>query len=185
MRVLEKSGALFAIALLSDDCRQAPMMQTTMHFSVCREDPWSHDAQTLLDDAGAMCSLYCGVSRKSDTWFDDVCTARGGFFLARTNHGTPLGCGGFRRFTYYMAELAWVYSRAGTFGVGQTILSILETEAEIAGYRDLMVAAPMLNTRSIAFFMRNGYSFSSRPSMGMCQQGSSQYFVKSLGEYGG
>lgn len=146
------------------------MLQTAMHFTMRREDPWSQDAQTLLDEATAMHALYCGTGRQSDTWFDDVRTARGGFFLARTNHGTPLGCGGFRRFTYQMAELAGVYSRAGTFGVGQAVLSFLEAEAENAGYRCMLVGAPLLNSKSLAFFVRNGYMLSGAPKMGRGQQ---------------
>lgn len=86
------------------------MIQSAMRFTN-RENPWSHDAQMLLDEAGAILAVYAGDGRQSQIWFDDVCSARGGFFLVRTVHGTPLGCGGFRRFTVYMAEVIGMYSR--------------------------------------------------------------------------
>lgn len=62
------------------------------------------------------------------------------------------------------------YSRADTFGVGQAVLSFLEAEAENAGYRCMLVGAPLLNSKSLAFFVRNGYMLSGAPKMGRGQQ---------------
>ncbi|WP_177200441.1 GNAT family N-acetyltransferase [Paraburkholderia diazotrophica] len=129
-----------------------------MDFVIQREDPYSLDAQILMDELSAMLATLSGDGGQSRFCADDVCSARGAFVLARTSQGTPLGCGAFRRFDFGVAELKRVYARPNKAGVGRALLSALEAEAVAAGYHTLVLETRAVNQRAIAFYERNGYS---------------------------
>ncbi|VXB43183.1 GCN5-related N-acetyltransferase [Burkholderia sp. 8Y] len=125
---------------------------------VRREDPWSLDAQALLDELSAMLAVFSGDSGQSRFCLEDVCSARGAFVVARTAQGFALGCGAFRRFDYGVAELKRLYSRPKTCGVGKAILTQLEADAAAAGYHKLLLETRSFNRRAIAFYQRNGFT---------------------------
>ncbi|MEX3936663.1 GNAT family N-acetyltransferase [Paraburkholderia phymatum] len=134
------------------------MMESAMDFVIQREDPYSLDAQMLMDELSAMLALLSGDGGQSRFCTDDVCSARGAFMIARTSHGTLLGCGAFRRFDFGVAELKRIYARSNKAGVGRAILSALETEVVAAGYHTVVLETRAVNRRAIAFYERNGYS---------------------------
>ncbi|MDR5733469.1 GNAT family N-acetyltransferase [Caballeronia sp. LZ025] len=124
---------------------------------VQREDPWSKDAQALLDELSAMLAVYSGDSGQSRFCLQDVCSARGAFLVARNEQGFSLGCGAFRRFDYGVAEVKRLYSRPNTCGVGSALLAQLEAEAAAVGYHKLLLETRAFNRRAIAFYQRNGF----------------------------
>ncbi|WP_244818432.1 GNAT family N-acetyltransferase [Caballeronia sp. Lep1P3] len=124
---------------------------------VRREDPWSLDARALLDELSAMLAIFSGDGGQSRFCLEDVCSARGGFLVARTAQGFALGCGAFRRFDYGVAEIKRLYSRPDTCGVGKAILTQLEADAAAVGYHTLLLETRVFNRRAIAFYQRNGF----------------------------
>jgi len=147
---------------------------------VRREDPWSLDAQALLDELSAMLALFSGDSGQSRFSLEDVCTARGGFLVARTTQGIALGCGAFRRFDYGVAEIKRIYSRPNTCGVGRAILGQLEADAAAVGYHTLLLETRSFNQRAIAFYQRNGFTPTGRYGVHI-HQPDARCFQKAIG----
>jgi GNAT superfamily N-acetyltransferase len=133
-------------------------MQPSETVGVSCEDPRSQDARILLDELTTTLALFWGDGAQSRFQVEDACDAGGGFVIARTAQGAPVGCGAFRRFDNGVAELKRIYSRANILGVGRAILRRLETEAVAAGYRTLVVETRASNRRAIAFYGRNGFA---------------------------
>ncbi|MDR5741297.1 MULTISPECIES: GNAT family N-acetyltransferase [unclassified Caballeronia] len=128
---------------------------------VQREDPWSKDAQALLDELSAMLAVFSGDSGQSRFCLQDVCSARGAFLVARNEQGIALGCGAFRRFDYGVAEVKRLYSRPDTCGVGTALLAQLEAEAAAVGYHKFLLETRAVNRKAIAFYERNGFQATS------------------------
>jgi N-acetylglutamate synthase-like GNAT family acetyltransferase len=133
------------------------MTRTATPVRVEREDPWCHDARVLLDELGALLALTSGSSGQSRFFMEEVCSVRGSFLLARTPDGQAVGCGGFRRYDYGVAELKRIYGRSSNGGVGASLLMHLEERATTAGYHTLIVNTGLAGSRARSFFWRSGF----------------------------
>lgn len=133
------------------------MTRLALTVAVCREDPWTLDARTLLDELSATLALFQGRSNQSPFCISDVCTVRSAFMLARAPDGNAVGCGAFRRASFGTAEVTGIYSRHKQVGVGEAILVQLESGAAAAGYHTLRVNVPSLGRAAISFFVQNGF----------------------------
>ncbi|WP_244851226.1 GNAT family N-acetyltransferase [Caballeronia sp. SL2Y3] len=147
---------------------------------VRREDPWSLEAQALLDELSAMLAVFSGDGGQSRFSPEDACSARGAFVVARTTQGLALGCGAFRRFDYGVAELKRLYSRPNTCGVGKAILTQLEADAAAVGYHTLLLETRSFNRRAIAFYERNGFTPTARYGI-YVHQPDARCFAKTIG----
>jgi N-acetylglutamate synthase-like GNAT family acetyltransferase len=133
------------------------MTRTATTVLVERDDPWCHDARVLLDELGALLALTSGSSGQSRFFMEEVCSVRGAFLIARTSDGQALGCGGFRRYDYGVAELMRIYCRSSHGGVGAALLSHLQERATAAGYHTLIVNTGLAASRAKNFFWRSGF----------------------------
>jgi GNAT superfamily N-acetyltransferase len=131
-------------------------MATTLRIQ--REDPWCHDARILLDELGAALALSTGSSGQTRFYMEEVCSARGAFLIARTTEGEAVGCGGFRRFDYGVAEVQRMFSRTEHSNVGKALLSHLEELAAVAGYHTLVANTHNATRHAKNFFWRNGFT---------------------------
>lgn len=134
------------------------MNQSSMAIVVRREDPDDADARLLLDELGALLALRHGESGQAGFDPEDFRSTRGGFIVARTLNGEPVGCGGFRRFSYETVEIRRLYRRPEMSGVGSAVLETLEDAARDTGYRRIVVRVWNSDIRAIDFFLRHGYS---------------------------
>lgn len=134
------------------------MKQTTLAVLVRREDPRSDNALLLLDELSATLAALTGDSGQSRFDVNDICTAQGGFVIARSARGALLGCGAFQPYKSSVAELKRIYSRSGHCGIGSAIVRQLEFEAFAAGYRALIAGTRASNRRAVALYERNGFS---------------------------
>ncbi|WP_322102622.1 GNAT family N-acetyltransferase [Paraburkholderia sp. J41] len=134
------------------------MNQSSMAIVVRREDPDSDDARILLDELGALFALRHGESGQSAFDPEDFRSTRGGFIVARTLHGEPVGCGGFRRFSYETAEIRRIYRRPEMSGVGSAVLECIEDAVRDSGYRRAVLRLWSDDVRAIDFFLRHGYA---------------------------
>ncbi|QGZ66509.1 GNAT family N-acetyltransferase [Paraburkholderia acidisoli] len=134
------------------------MNQSSMAIVVRREDPDSDDARLLLDELGALLALRHGDSGQAGFDPEDFRSTRGGFIIARTLHGEPVGCGGFRRFSYETVEIRRLYRRPEMSGVGSAVLESIEDAARETGYRRIVLRVWASDIRAIDFILRHGYS---------------------------
>lgn len=134
------------------------MNQSSMAIVVRREDPDSDDARILLDELGAAFALRHGESGQSAFDPEDFRSKRGGFIIARTLNGEPVGCGGYRRFSYETAEIRRVYRRPEMSGVGSAVLECLEDCVRDSGYRRAVLRVWASDIRAVDFFLRHGYA---------------------------
>ncbi|GGD69783.1 acetyltransferase [Caballeronia grimmiae] len=130
-------------------------MDTTV--VVRKEEPWSPEAQTLLDEMDAAQALFYGASGRSHWFNEEVSAARGTFVVVRTTDGFALGCGALRRWNYSVAEITYLYSRVHEGGIERVLLSRLELDAAALGYAGVVIEADRANRRAIAFCERNGF----------------------------
>lgn len=122
-----------------------------------REDPDSVDARTLLDELSATLAIFTGDGGQSRFSHRDVLLPRSRFFMARSDYGTPLGCGAFRPLAEHIAEIKRLYARSGAHGVGSALLAQLEKEAALLGYSTLWLGAHVNNRAAITFYEKHGF----------------------------
>jgi putative acetyltransferase len=82
------------------------------------------------------------------------------FFVAYSDDGTPMGCGGLRRLDPHFGEVKRMYvtpQSRGT-GVSTAILDRLEQYAADAGWQRLVLETGDMQPDAERFYLREGYS---------------------------
>lgn len=138
------------------------MSKKALTFYVAREEPSSKSGRVLLDEMAAVLATFSGNSGQSRARLNNTGSVRGAFFIARTSEGQLLGCAGFRRFDYSVAELTSIYSRHPGSGIGGTLLVYLEASALTLDYHSMAVELHGPCSKAMRLLERNGYQPSNR-----------------------
>ncbi|KND58598.1 hypothetical protein BVER_06351 [Candidatus Burkholderia verschuerenii] len=133
------------------------MKQTETHVTINREDPRSLDAQGLFDEVSAMLAIFAGNAASTPFLLEEMYSARSTLLVARNRKQVPIGCGGFTRFDYGIAELKRLYSRTPGMGIARSILQKLEADALEKGYHTIVVEVSAMNRRALRFFEHNQF----------------------------
>lgn len=127
-----------------------------MRIELC--SPVHPDAANLLDSLSDTLARITGSSGSAS--FDPVGFIGPGaaFFVAYSDSGDPVGCGGYRPLQHGVAELKRMFAIPGTRGVGTAILHHLEQRAATDGYRAIWLETRVVNQRAARFYARSGYT---------------------------
>ena len=126
-----------------------------MIVSTC--DPDCADARVLVDELSHALAAITGDSGASSFSAADTRVARSCFVIARAGDGTLLGCGALRPLDENTGEIKRMYARPGS-GAGARLLAFLEREAAQFGYRRLWLETRKVNTKAVAFYLKQGYT---------------------------
>ena len=126
-------------------------------YIITNEDPASVEAALLLEALSNTLAKITGNSGVSSFDSNDVRGDRARFVVARTNAGTPIGCGAFRPINALIAEVKRMYAAPGTAGVGSAVLAHLEQEARNIGYAELWLETRRVNEQAVSFYQSRGY----------------------------
>jgi putative acetyltransferase len=124
------------------------------------EDPGSDDARALVAELDELLSgLYSLEKSQLELQSGDLEQDRGRFLVARDGSGCALGCGAIRRIGPTIGELKRMYVRppARGLGVGQAILSALETWAGSVGIERVVLETGVHQPDAMFFYAQSGY----------------------------
>lgn len=116
----------------------------------------SSDANELLDELSAELENITGNSGRGSFNILDINNPRLIFVIAREK-GIAVGCGAFREISEEIAEVKRMYARKKSCGIGNKILSFLETQAKELGYRTLILETRRCNEKAVVFYLKQGY----------------------------
>lgn len=124
---------------------------------ISAESPFSSDATSLMDELSKCLQSITGNSGKNSFDSNDVCNDRALFVIARDQNGKSIGCGAFRPMDETTAEIKRMYAKEKGMGIGNKVLSYLEYQAQVMGYKTLRLETRIVNTRAVSFYEKNGY----------------------------
>lgn len=124
---------------------------------VSAENPFSYDATSLMEELSENLKTITGDCGKSSFNANDVCNNRSIFIIARNQDGKAVGCGAFRPIDETTAEVKRMYTKEKGLGIGHKILTYLEYQALIMGYKTLCLETRIVNKPAISFYEQNGY----------------------------
>ncbi|WP_431263976.1 GNAT family N-acetyltransferase [Roseateles chitinivorans] len=125
--------------------------------------PVTHpDAVLLMHQLNQRLASLSGDSGASGFEAASMPAGRSVFLVARGADGALLGCGAVRPLAQAggapVGELKRMFARDGTRGVGAALLTALEREALVMGYRAIWLETRRVNGRALRFYRRHGYS---------------------------
>ena len=120
-------------------------------------DPRSPDSHYLTEKLSAELATITGDSGKSNFTSDSMNGDRSLWALARNIKGDAIGCGAIRPLTGNIAELKRMFSDRSSPGIGNALLTFLETSAKSMGYTELWLETQLVNHRAVHFYKKNGY----------------------------
>lgn len=125
--------------------------------TVEKSDPLSPDSRHLIEKLSAELASITGDSGKSNFTIDSMHGDRALWALARDSRGNAIGCGAIRPLTENIAELKRMFSDRSAPGIGNALLTFLETSAKSMGYNELWLETRHVNHKAVSFYKENGY----------------------------
>lgn len=125
--------------------------------TVEKSDPLSPDSHYLIEKLSAELATITGDSGKSNFKIDSIDGDRSLWVLARNSKGDAIGCGAIRPLTGNIAELKRMFSDRSSPGIGNALLTFLETSAKTMGYSALWLETRHINHKAVHFYKKNGY----------------------------
>lgn len=122
-----------------------------------KSDPLSPDSRHLIENLSAELASITGDSGKSNFTIASMDEDRALWALARNSRGKAIGCGAVRPLTDNIAELKRMFSDRSSPGIGNALLTFLETSAKNMGYKELWLETRQVNHRAVSFYKKNGY----------------------------
>ena len=125
--------------------------------AVEKSDPFSSESHRLVEMLSAELAAITGDNGKSNFTVEAMYDDKALWVLAKNAHGEAIGCGAIRPITQNIAELKRMFSDRSVAGVGNSLLTFLETSAKEMGYLELRLETRHINHRAINFYEKNGY----------------------------
>ena len=125
--------------------------------AVEKSDPFSSESHRLVEMLSAELAAITGDNGKSNFTVDAMNGDKALWVLAKNAQGDAIGCGAIRPLTHNIAELTRMFSDRSVAGVGNSLLTFLETSAKEMGYLELRLETRHINHRAINFYEKNGY----------------------------
>ncbi|KAB7893296.1 GNAT family N-acetyltransferase [Rouxiella sp. S1S-2] len=125
--------------------------------TVEKSDPFSTESQFLVEKLSSELAAITGDSGKNNFTVDSMDQDRSLWVLARNKEGEAIGCGAIRPLTQDIAELKRMFADRSSPGIGNALLTFLETSAKSMGYTELWLETRHVNHRAVNFYRKNGY----------------------------
>jgi len=125
--------------------------------TVEKSDPFSPESRHLIEKLSAELASITGDSGKSNFTVASMDGNRALWALARDSRGNAIGCGAIRPLTENIAELKRMFSDRSALGIGNALLTFLETSAKRMGYNELWLETRHVNHKAVNFYEKNGY----------------------------
>lgn len=125
--------------------------------TVEKSDPFSSESQRLIEMLSAELAAITGDNGKSNFTVDAMNGDKALWVLAKNAYGDAIGCGAIRPLAQNIAELKRMFSDRSVPGVGNALLTFLETSAKEMGYLELRLETRYINHRAVTFYEKNGY----------------------------
>lgn len=123
-----------------------------------KADPSSPDFLDLIEKLSAELAAITGDSGKRHFTPESMQEERSLRVVARNNRGNAIGCGAISPLANNIAELKRMFSDRSSAGIGNALLTFLETSARSMGYHALWLETRRVNHRAVEFYSKNGYS---------------------------
>ena len=118
--------------------------------------PFHADAVPLIDAlSDQLAARFGSDGRNSFTGWDDQDPRS--IFVVAYLHDQPVACGAIRPLDEDTGEVKRMYSHIKGIGLGAAVLSYLEKEAKLRGYRNLCLETRSDNHEARSFYIRSGY----------------------------
>lgn len=147
--------------------------------TVEKSEPLSSDPRHLIEKLSAELASITGDRGKSNFTTDSMNEDRALWALARDSRVNAIGCGAIRPLTENIAELKRMFLDRGTPGIGNALLTFLETSAKSMGYNELWCETRHINHKAVKFYKENGYIRIENYGPYACRE-EAVYFAKSL-----
>lgn len=125
--------------------------------TVEKSDPMSPESQFLIEKLSSELAAITGDNGKKNFTVDSMDEERSLWVLARNTKGEAIGCGAIRQLTPDIAELKRMFADRSASGIGNALLTFLETSAKRMGYTELWLETRHVNHRAVNFYKKNGY----------------------------
>lgn len=125
--------------------------------TVEKSDPFSPESHRLIEMLSAELAAITGNNGKSNFTVEAMKGDKALWVLAKNVDGAAIGCGAIRPLTHNIAELKRMFSDRSVAGVGNALLTFLETSAKEMGYLELRLETRHINHRAVNFYQKNGY----------------------------
>ena len=122
--------------------------------TVEKSDPHSPDSHYLTEKLSAELATITGDSGKSNFTSDSMNGDRSLWALARNIKGEAIGCGAIRPLTGNIAELKRMFSDRSSPGIGNALLTFLETSAKRMGIPSSGLKPGLLTTGLYSFIKK-------------------------------
>ena len=117
--------------------------------------------QELFSELSEALAQITGDSGAQSFSLDDMQQDGACLAVARDDSGVLWGCGVLRPLGAEeggsVVELKRMFARAGSRGVGNAVLSFLETEAQRRHFRVIRLSTRRVNQRAVRFYAQHGY----------------------------
>lgn len=127
------------------------------HITIEPVSPFSEEATSLMEELSKRLRDITGNGGRNSFDPNDVCKEKAMFVIARDENGSAIGCGAFRPMDEKTAEVKRMYAKEKGSGVGNLILSYLESQASQMGYESFRLETRVINKNAVSFYQRNGY----------------------------
>lgn len=122
-----------------------------------KSDPFSSQSHRLIEMLSAELAAITGDTGKSNFTVDAMNGDKALWALAKNADGDAIGCAAIRPLTHNIAELKRMFSDRSEPGIGNALLTFLETSAKEMGYLELRLETRHINHRAVNFYQKNGY----------------------------
>lgn len=122
-----------------------------------KSDIHSAESFHLIEKLSAELASITGDSGKHNFTADSLGTEGALWVLAKNERGEAVGCGALRPLTAGIAELKRMYSDRSQAGIGNALLSFMESSARKLGYAEVWLETRHVNQRAIRFYQNKGY----------------------------
>ncbi|MHA6313678.1 GNAT family N-acetyltransferase [Pantoea sp. S-LA4] len=126
--------------------------------TVEKADPSAPDSLDLIEKLSAELAAITGDSGKRHFTPESVQGERSLWVVARNKQGHAVGCGAIRPLANDIAEVKRMFSDRSSAGIGNALLTFLESSAKRMGYHALWLETRRINRRAVEFYSKNGYS---------------------------
>lgn len=123
-----------------------------------KADPSTPDSLDLIEKLSAELAAITGDSGKRHFTPESLLGERSLWVVAKNKQGIAVGCGAIRPLANDIAELKRMFSDRSSAGIGNALLTFLESSAKSMGYQALWLETRRVNQRAVEFYSKNGYS---------------------------
>jgi len=122
-----------------------------------KSDVYSAESSHLIEKLSSELASITGDCGRRNFTAGSLGTEGALWVLARNERGEAVGCGALRPLTTGIAEVKRMYSDRSQAGIGNALLSFMETSARELGYAELWLETRQINRRAVRFYQSNGY----------------------------